>query len=302
MNRRRFLQALGTGGLIGTAGCLSRSAPTAGTTSTPTVTDDPVLDFGATTTVHDSGLLHALLPGLEASFGVTVKPIIKGSGAMLRTAEDGDVDVVLVHARPLEDRFLEQGYGINRRAVMMNDFLVVGPADDPAEAAGRDPIRAIEAIARSEATFLSRGDRSGTHLRERQLWAEAGLDPGGRWYRETGQGMGETLIAARQLDAYTLSDRGTFLATDTGEALGPIVDRGLSNPPPLLENIYSAIATNPARHDVNYQYAMAAIGYLTGPAQDTIADFRIDGERTFQPIGSTVEPKFDQYVPADWTG
>lgn len=297
MHRRSFLRSLGAGTLLGTAGCLGGSTPAGDAAASA----DPVLAFGATTTVHDSGLLHALLPGLEDAFGLTVKPIIRGSGAMLRTAQNGDVDFVLVHARPLEDRFLEQGYGVNRRSVMMNDFLLVGPPDDPANAAGDNPVQAVETIARSESTFLSRGDRSGTHLRERQLWTEAGVDPAGRWYRETGQGMGETLIAARQLEAYTVTDRGTFLATETGGALTPIVDRGLADPPPLLENIYSAIATNPARHDVNYQYAMAAIGYLTGPAQDTIAEFRIDGQRAFKPIGSSVEPAFAQYVPADWT-
>ncbi len=274
MDRRRFLGTLAAGASLGAAGCLSRHGAAAG---------GRPLTLAATTTTHDSGLLGALLPGFEERFDARVRPVIRGSGAALRTAADGDADVTLTHARPLEERFLADGHGVNRRAVMVNDFLVVGPADDPGGVAGEDPVAAFQGIAAAGATFLSRGDRSGTHLRERALWAEAGIDPAGRWYRETGQGMGNTLSAARELGAYTLTDRGTFLATRTGD-LRPHVDRGLADPPALLRNEYAAIATNPAEHDVAYPLAMAFIGYLTGPAQAAIAEFRVGGRPAFRPL------------------
>ena len=274
MDRRRFLGGLAAGASLGAAGCLSQHDSAAG---------GRPLTLAATTTTHDSGLLGALLPGFEERFDARVRPVIRGSGAALRTAADGDADVTLTHAKPLEAAFLEDGHGVNRRAVMVNDFLVVGPSGDPAGAAGADPVAAFRSIAEAEATFISRGDRSGTHLRERELWAEAGLDPAGRWYRETGQGMGNTLSAARELGAYTLTDRGTFLATRTGD-LRAHVDRGLADPPAPLRNEYAAIATNPAARDVAYPLAMAFIGYLTGPAQATIEDFRVGGQPAFRPL------------------
>lgn len=294
MHRRRFLQSLAGGGALPLAGCLGDPRR-----STDVPAANGPLTLAATTTVHDSGLLDALVPGFETQFGVTVTPVIRGTGAALRTARDGDADVVLVHARPLEDRFLRDGAGLNRRAVMANDFLVVGPADDPAGAAGSDPVAAFRAIATAKATFLSRGDRSGTHLRERRLWAAAGVEPSGAWYRESGQGMGNTLATARELDAYTLTDRGTFLATQGGDLVA-LVDRGLDDPPALLRNEYATLATNPATHDVAYPLAMAFEGYLTGPGQAQIGTFRVDDEPAFRPVALSSDPAFDQYVPRDW--
>jgi tungstate transport system substrate-binding protein len=206
---------------------------------------------------------------------------------------------MLVHARPLEDEFIRAGHGINRRRVMVNDFLVVGPPDDPAGVAGADPASAFGAIAEAEATFLSRGDRSGTHIRERRIWDEARVDPGGEWYLETGQGMGDTLITARQSGAYTLVDRGTFLAVGGG-ALARHVDAGIDDPPPLLRNEYAVIPVNPARHDAAYALAMSYVGYLTGPGQSRIEGFRVEGERAFRPLARSTDPEFDQYVPSDW--
>ncbi|MFB6360423.1 MAG: substrate-binding domain-containing protein [Halobacteriales archaeon] len=293
MDRRRFLHTVAAGSAIAVAGCIEGSAAA----SHPEASQ---LALGATTTIHDSGLLDALLPGFEDRFDTRVKPVIRGSGAVLRTAADGDVDVVFVHARPLEDERLREGAVVNRRAVMVNDFLVVGPAADPAEVADTAPLEAFRRIAAEEATFLSRGDRSGTHLRARQLWEAAGLDPAGTWYRETGQGMGNTLSTARKLGAYTLTDRGTFLATRTG-ALAPLVNYGLEDPPPALRNEYAALATNPARNDTAYSLAMAFIGYLTGPAQERIREFRIDGEPAFRPIGLSAGTRFSEYVPSDWS-
>lgn len=295
MDRRRYLQALGLGGTLSTAGCVGDSGSASGGEAT-----GGTLTLATATTAHDSGLLGELTPGFERSFGASVKTVVRGTGGALRTARDGDCDAVLVHARPLEDEFLRDGHGINRRTVMVNDFLVVGPPDDPANAAGRDPVAAFRAVADAEATFLSRGDRSGTHTRERRLWNEAGVDPSGSWYREVGQGMGSTLVAAGQASAYTLTDRGTFLTVVDDGGLAAHVDRGIDDPPPLLRNEYAIVPTNPSRHDVAYPLAMGYVGYLTGPGQARIRDFRVDGERGFRPLGSSPEPNFRQYVPTDW--
>lgn len=294
MNRRRYLQLFSGGGALSLAGCI-------GDTSTPDAAGvaGETLTLATATTTHDSGLLDELLPDFEQSFGARVDPVVRGTGAALRTARDGDCDLVLVHARPLEDTFLRDGHGINRRAVMVNDFLVVGPSDDPASVAGKGPVAAFEAIADAKATFLSRGDRSGTHLRERQLWDEAEIEPNGSWYSESGQGMGTTLTMAAQTEAYTMTDRGTFLnvADDTLEAH---VAHGIEDPPSLLRNEYAVIPVNPARHDVAYPLAMAFVGYITGPGRARINEFRIEGEQAFRSIESSRKPPFKQYVPSNW--
>ncbi|WP_132057656.1 substrate-binding domain-containing protein [Halorussus amylolyticus] len=294
MNRRRCVQALGLGGVLSLAGCVGD--PPSDRDERPTDRD---LTLATATTVHDSGLLGDIVPEFEDAFGVTMKTVVRGTGGALRTARDGDCDVVLVHARPLEDEFIRAGHGVNRRSVMVNDFLVVGPPDDPAGAAGRDPVSAFRAIADAEATFFSRGDRSGTHVRERRVWDEAGLDPSGSWYRETGQGMGDTLVAAGRSDAYTLTDRGTFL-TVSDDALATHVDRGIDDPPSLLRNEYAVVPVNPARHDVAYPLALGFVGYLTGPGRSQVRGFRVDGDRAFRPLDSSGEPNFEQYVPSDW--
>jgi tungstate transport system substrate-binding protein len=297
VNRRRYVQVLGLGGVVSAAGCLgdSEAADASGTGG------DVTLATG--TTAYDSGLLGELTPGFEATFGTTVDTVARGTAGSLRTARNGDCDIVLVHARPLEDAFLRDGYGVNRRTVMVNDFLIVGPPDDPADVAGEGPVVAFRAIATANATFLSRGDRSGTHIRERRIWNEAGVEPSGEWYRETGQGMGNTLVTAERIGAYTLTDRGSFLTVSDEGGVVPHVDRGLDDPPPLLRNEYAVIPVNPGRHDVAYETAMAYVGYLTGPAgQSRIADFRAAGDRAFRPLGPSAEPEFRQYVPSDWPG
>ncbi|WP_049980023.1 substrate-binding domain-containing protein [Halolamina rubra] len=297
MDRRALLRAVGVGGTLALAGCggdpdavNAQGFDGAGT-----------LTLATATTAYDSGLLDAVTPGFEDAFGATVRTLPRGTGGSLETARNGDCDAVLVHARPLEDAFLRAGHGVNRRALMVNDFLVVGPPDDPAGVAGRDPLPAFRAIADSEAPFVSRGDRSGTHIREQALWAQAGVEPGGDWYRETGQGMGNTLTTAEQMGAYTLTDRGTFLTVREG-SLTPHVDRGIDDPPALLRNEYAVIPTNPARYNVAYALAMAYLGYLTGPGRAAIEEFRVDGERAFRPLGASPEPDFSQYVPRDWEG
>lgn len=297
MDRRRYVQLVGAGGALSLSGCLGG---TSASESTDTVTSGETLTLATATTTRDSGLLDELLPGFEVALGATVDTVARGTGAALRTARNGDCDLVLVHARPLEDAFLREGHGVNRRAVMVNDFLLVGPPDDPAGVAGADPVEAVTAIAEAEAPFLSRGDRSGTHLRERQLWSEAEIDPTGSWYSESGQGMGNTLTMAAQSGSYTLTDRGTFRNVDA-DGLAAHVARGIDDPPPLLRNEYAAIPVNPARHDAAYLLAMAFLGYVTGPGQARIEEFRVAGERAFRPLGRSREPRFDQYVPSDWS-
>jgi len=295
MNRRRYLQALGVGGTASVAGCLG-----SGGTRAAGAALDGSLTLAAATTAHDSGLLDDLASGFEDEFGVPVRALARGSSGALRTARDGDCDVVIVHARSLEDDFLRAGHGVNRRSLMVNDFLVVGPSDDPADAASRDPLEAFSAIAESEATFFSRGDGSGTHVRECDIWEAADIDPTGPWYQETGQGMGNTLVAASETDAYLLTDRGTFANVDT-DGLTALVDRGIEDPPPLLRNEYAVIPTNPARATTVYPLSMSFVGYVTGPGQDRISEFRVDGERVFRPLARQESPNFQQYVPSDWT-
>lgn len=295
MDRRRYVQMLGLGGTLSVAGCTSDPVTAGGTEPA-----GQTLTLATATTAHDSGLLEELAPGFEETFNATVKTIVRGTGGALRTAREGDCDVVLVHARPLEDEFLRDGHGINRRALMVNDFLVVGPPEDPADVAGRSPKAAFRAIADAEAPFLSRGDRSGTHIREQRLWMHADIDPSGEWYRETGQGMGNTLATAEQAGAYTLTDRGTFLNVSNSGGLLPFVDHGIVDPPPLLRNEYGIIPVNPARHDVSYSTALAYAGYLTGVGQAQIEEFRVAGERAFRPLATSPDPNFRQYVPSDW--
>ena len=296
MRRRQLLRALGAGGALSLAGCAG------GNEGRERAPDLGALTLATATTAYDSGLLDVLHREYADRFGSRVEALVRGTGASLRTARDGDCDVVLVHARPLEDEFLREGYGVNRRRVMVNDFLVVGPPDDPAGVAGSDPVSAFRAIADAGATFVSRGDRSGTHVRERRIWDAAGVALGGEWYIETGQGMGDTLIAAERSDAYTLTDRGTFLAVGAGGDHGRHVDYGIDDPPPLLRNEYAVIPVNPARHDVAYPLAMSYVGFLTGPGQSAIESFRVAGERAFRPAGRSADPEFEQYVPRDWEG
>lgn len=241
-----------------------------------------ILRLATTTSTDNSGLLTTLLPAFEKSVGYQVHVIAVGTGKALRMGRDGDVDVVLVHAPAAEKIFVEQGFGVNRRQVMYNDFVIVGPPSDPAGI--KDMPSAIDALARiaeKQATFVSRGDDSGTHKMERALWNAAGIKPAGRWYNEVGQGMGKVLQIAGELDAYTLTDRGTWLAMKRKSPLNIVIkgDKRLYNP-------YGIIAVNPDRYpQVNYQGAMALIGWITSAdGQAMIRDFQIHGEKLFSPL------------------
>jgi tungstate transport system substrate-binding protein len=316
IQRRRFLQAATGGAVIGLAGCSGQSDTDVPAKATETGNRDAVtrgdgrrigdgeLVLATTTSTWDTGLLNRLHPVFEARYGVTVKAVPKGTGASIRTARDGDADVILVHARGAEDAFLLDGFGVNRRDVMFNDFVVVGPVDDPADTNGvGSTTAAVTAIAEAEATFLSRGDDSGTHKQERAIWAAAGVEPGGTWYREIGKGMGDTLVQASQSDAYTLADRGTYLSMRDEIDLVIHVQGPLEGGPVLLQNPYGVIPVNPAVHGhVNYQAAMAYAGFLTSPdGQAMIANYTANGSQLFFPNALSPEPNFQQYVPAEVT-
>jgi tungstate transport system substrate-binding protein len=239
------------------------------------------LRLATTTSTENSGLLRAILPRFEAASGLVVHVISVGTGKAMKLGENGDVDVVLVHSRPDEDRFVAQGFGVNRRDVMYNDFVVVGPHADPAGVRGmKDVLQAFRKILDAKATFVSRGDDSGTDKMEKSYWKEIGRKPLGRQYVSAGQGMGEVLNMSGNLRAYTLTDRATYGAYRSRIGLEVLVegDSRLFNP-------YGVIAVNPARYpDANYRGAMRFVEWLTGPeGRALIAGFRVGGEQLFFP-------------------
>lgn len=242
------------------------------------------LKMSTTTSTDNSGLLGVLTPPFEEKFHVQVDVIAVGTGKALELGANGDVDVVFVHARAAEDQFVEAGNGVNRRDVMYNDFVIIGPADDPAgvkNATGA--VEALTMIADAEAQFISRGDDSGTHKKEKALWAEAGMTPEGQWYQEAGQGMGAVITMANDQQAYTMADRGTYLAFTEKIDL-EVLNEG----DPLLYNPYGIIAVNPAKFPhVNYLHAMAFIAWVTSPeGQGIIKEFGKDkfGQPLFYPM------------------
>ncbi|MGH2782346.1 MAG: substrate-binding domain-containing protein [Thermoleophilaceae bacterium] len=241
--------------------------------------DRGTLLLATTTSTRDSGLLDELLPPFQRRSGCSVKTLAVGSGEAIELGERGDADVLLVHSPAAERQFMQEGHGSSRRAVMHNDFVLVGPAEDPArvEQAEGAP-EALARIAKEEAAFASRGDDSGTHAKELSLWEAAGLDPGGSWYLETGQGMGQTLTIAGQKQAYTLSDRGTFLATENLD-----VQLLLEGGEALL-NPYHVIVVRGG--DVNRACARSFSTWITSPAtQRAIERFGVPeyGEPLFFP-------------------
>ncbi len=237
--------------------------------------------LATTTSTENSGLLDALLPVFKERHGIEVHVIAVGTGKAIRHGENGDVDAILVHARAAEDRFLADGHGVSRRSVMHNDFVILGPKADPAGVRGmEDAAAALKRIAGAGRPFVSRGDDSGTHKKEKSLWRAAGVTPAGTWYLSAGQGMGACLTLAHEKQAYVLSDRGTYLAFRDKTDLDVIVEGD-----PRLFNPYGIIAVNPERHPhVNYTGAMLLIDWLTSPeAQRMIAGYRRGGEQLFYP-------------------
>ena len=239
------------------------------------------LRLATTTSTENSGLLAALLPPFEAANNLTVDVVAVGTGQALELGRNGDVDVVMVHAPELEREFVAHGYGVERVELMYNDFVILGPESDPAGiAGGDDAAAAFRRIAEREAAFVSRGDNSGTHTKEKHIWSQAGVSPQGGWYREAGQGMGAVITMANNERGYTLADRGTFLAYR-----GDIDLRILVEGDPLLFNPYAVIAVNPERHPhVKRGPAQDLIDYLISDrGQGIIADYRVDGEQLFTP-------------------
>jgi tungstate transport system substrate-binding protein len=239
------------------------------------------LRLATTTSTENSGLLAWLLPPFEEREGVEVQVIAVGTGQALAVAKRGDADLVLVHARTLEDAFVAEGWGVDRRDVMWNDFVVLGPRADPAGVRGsKDAAAALLAIAKSGAKFVSRGDASGTHVRENELWKRAGGRPAWDGYLEAGAEMGGTLTRSDELRAYTLSDRGTYVAFRRRLELDVMVEGD-----PSLRNPYGVILVNPEKHPhVNAAVARRLLEYLTSPeGRARIEAFRVDGEVLFHP-------------------
>ena len=325
IQRRQFIRAAGLGSLASLAGCTGTSGGNGGNgeSSPQTATGqggsgpgsggsaaaqgqiaDGELVLATTTSTYDTGLLDAIHPTFEENFGLTIKTLPKGTGASLRTARDGDADAILVHARNAEDAFMQDGFGVNRRDVMFNDFVIVGPEDDPAGINGMESATdAFATIADSESTFVSRGDDSGTNKKELIIWGEAGIEPSGQWYQEIGKGMGDTMVQASQSGAYTLADRGTFLSMQNEVDLVIHVQGPLKGGPVILKNPYGVMAVNPAKYpDVNYQAAIAYIGFLTSPqGQSMIENYTANGSQLFFPNAIGEEPNYQQYVPQDYT-
>ncbi len=242
------------------------------------------LRISSTTSTDNSGLFNALNPPFEKMFHCRVDIIAQGTGKALKTGEMGDCDVVFVHSRSAEDKFVNSGYGVNRRDVMYNDFVIIGPKEDPAGIRGNhNAAEVLKKIAFTKSYFISRGDDSGTHKKEKTLWEKSSITPKGRWYIEAGQGMGAVLQLANEKRAYTVSDSGTYLVYREKIDL-----EVLSEKDPVLYNPYGIIAVNPAKYpSVNYILAMSYIGWVTSPqGQKIIREFGKEkfGQVLFHPM------------------
>jgi tungstate transport system substrate-binding protein len=246
--------------------------------------DDKFIIVQSTTSTQNSGLFEHILPKFKEKTGIGVRVVAVGTGQALKNAENGDGDVVLVHSKPDEEKFIAGGWGVKRNDVMYNDFIIVGPGADPANIAGlKDAAESFKKIAAAEAPFASRGDDSGTNKAELKLWQDAGIDPkpqSGKWYLETGSGMGATLNTAVGKGAYALTDRGTWLSFANKSDFKVVVEGD-----PRLFNQYGVILVNPARHKkVKAKEGQAFIDWLIGPeGQAAIASYKIDGEPLFFP-------------------
>lgn len=244
--------------------------------------DQLLLRIAITTTTDNSGLMKVLIPAFESKTHYTTHVLAVGTGKALRLLANGDVDVAITHAPALEIALLDAGDALDRRQFMFNDFVLVGPQGDPAAVSAAASIEtAFRRIHERHVLFVSRGDGSGTHEREKSIWQNAGVVPIGDWYRATGQGMGQTIAIATELDGYTLTDRGTWLAYSTSSGLA-VLYQGDER----LLNIYSAMAGNPDLHpDLNHAGAIALIRWLlSNVAATLIRDFRIDGQQLYVPL------------------
>ena len=270
MQTRRFLLGAAVAAVTGFAGAA--------------FAQEKSIVVASTTSTQDSGLFGYLLPLFKAKAGIDVKVVAQGTGQALDTARRGDADVVFVHAKAAEEKFLAEGFGVKRFPVMYNDFILVGPVRDPAGVSGtRDIVAALEAIRQKRAPFVSRGDRSGTHQAELALWATAGIDLArdkGPWYREIGQGMGAALNTAGAMNAYTISDRGTWISFRNKGDLVIAVEGDQR-----LFNQYGVMLVNPAKHpNVKTALGQQFIDWLISPeGQQVIANYKINGQQLFYP-------------------
>ena len=246
--------------------------------------DDNFIIVQSTTSTQNSGLFEHILPLFTKKTGIEVRVVAVGTGQALKNAENGDGDVVLVHSQPDEEKFVADGWGVKRYPLMYNDFIIVGPAADPAKIAGlKQAPEALKKIAEAKAPFASRADNSGTHKAEHKLWGEAGVDPkasSGTWYLETGSGMGATLNTAVGKRAYALTDRGTWLAFANKDDFKVLVEGD-----DKLFNQYGVILVNPTRHpNVKAKEGQAFIDWLvSSEGQAAIASYKIDGQQLFFP-------------------
>ncbi len=285
MNFRKKKLGLSVSALLLAACGAQPAAPTAA----PATVQAPsarVLRLATTTSTQDSGLLEFLLPDFEKLAGVKVDVVAVGTGAAIKLGEDGNADVLLVHARAQEDAFMKAEHGVRREDVMYNDFVIVGPASDPAKIKGTPSAAdALKAIAAAGAPFISRGDKSGTHTKELAIWKAAGLEPKGAWYQSAGQGMGAVLNMAQEQQAYTISDRATYLTRAKADLKLVVLiegDKSLFNP-------YGVIAVNPAKNDAikaNADLAGQFIDWITSAdAQKRIGEFGVQefGQQLFVP-------------------
>ena len=248
------------------------------------VAQDKSIVVASTTSTQDSGLFGHILPMFKAKTGIDVKVVAQGTGQALDTARRGDADVVFVHAKPAEEKFLSEGFGVKRHPVMYNDFILIGPKSDPAGVKGsKDIVAALGAIKAKGADFISRGDKSGTHQAEINLWKVAGVDIAkdkGPWYKEIGQGMGAALNTASASNAYVLADRGTWLSFKNRGDLVIAVEGDKR-----LFNQYGVMLVNPEKHpNVKKDLGQQFIDWLVSPeGQKAIADYKINGEQLFYP-------------------
>ncbi len=252
--------------------------------SASALAQDKWIVVASTTSTQDSGLFGHILPLFKAKTGIDVKVVAQGTGQALDTGRRGDADVVLVHAKPAEEKFLAEGFGVKRYPVMYNDFVLIGPNGDPAGIkGGKDIVSALRTIKDKHVAFISRGDKSGTHQAELNLWRLAGIDIAsdrGFWYKEIGQGMGAALNTASALNAYVLSDRGTWLSFKNKGNLATVVEGDKR-----LFNQYGVMLVNPQKHpNVKKELGQQFIDWLTSPeGQKAIADYKINGEQLFYP-------------------
>jgi len=257
----------------------------------PAAAQDRTITIASTTSTDQSGLFGHILPIFTRETGITARVVALGTGQALDVGRRGDADVVFVHDRAAEERFVREGFSTERRHVMFNDFVLVGPAGDPAQVNGlRDTPEALGRIAAARAPFVSRGDRSGTHAAELRLWQQAGVDPAtgrGQWYREVGQGMGPALNTAAAQNAYVLADRGTWLSFRNRQDLRIVVEGDTR-----LFNQYGVMLVNPQRHaHVKAADGQRFIDWILSPAgQAAIESYRINGEQLFFPNAAQPEP------------